>query len=72
MGRPKTPLERLKEEIGYTRDNSPMCQNCAHFSMRSERKEGHFGYYIKEYLRCAKHSFATLKRGYCQGWERKK
>lgn len=59
-----TKLEKLKDEIGYTKD-AATCQNCEHYT--SEMTKGGYNgrYAIEKNIRCGKYGFATKKTTVC-------
>ena len=66
-----TKLEKLKEEIGYTKGFST-CSNCVHFSFDEIKTKGCFGGEYTEHknMRCNKFNFKTFKTTTCMHHEK--
>jgi hypothetical protein len=67
-----TKLEKLKKEIGYTKE-APTCKVCEHFTSEITYETDCYGYkYKKEKnIRCGLHGFAIKKTTYCESFARK-
>jgi hypothetical protein len=68
-----TKLEKLKKEIGYTKE-APTCQVCEHFTSDISYRPSAFTLNdIKEEknIRCGLYCFATKKTTYCESFARK-
>lgn len=64
-----TKLEKLKESIGYTKENA-QCRNCVHFRMDVEPGGWNGSYSIEKNLKCHKYGFSTKKTTTCNEHER--
>ena len=66
-----TKLEKIKEQIGYTKD-APKCSTCEFIGSKLVTVIGMYGSYIEEKnIRCEKHNFVTKKNNYCNDFKRK-
>lgn len=65
-----TKLEKLKKDIGYTKENR-QCQNCTHYRSRFEANSWTGRLDIEKDIRCAKYNFVTKKTTTCDEHEKK-